>query len=174
MLRFVYRCVLRLHPPYFRRRFSQEMLAIFDQQKGSWAAARLVADAVWSLLRQWVLRPEFWEEPIAPPALDGVPALRVIEGFKPRAGALIDGALVSVLVFTTVCLVMEYTWNHPAYIPIMSMYRSGSPVYWRRPTPQPTPSPSAPQAAAEQPTYIDGGRVVLIIQSPSKGTEPKP
>jgi hypothetical protein len=150
------------------------MLAIFDQQKGSLAAARLVADALLSLLRQWALRPEFWEEPITQPALDRVPVFRAIEGFMPRAGALIDGALASVVVFTAVCLVMEYTWNHPAHMPIMSMYRSGSPIYWRRPTPQLTPSPSGPQAAAEQPTYIDGGRVVLVIQNPSKSTEPKP
>jgi len=33
MLRFLYRGVLRAHPSWFRRRFADEMLAIFDQTK---------------------------------------------------------------------------------------------------------------------------------------------
>jgi hypothetical protein len=170
MLRFAYRCLLRLHPPYFRRRFSQEMLSIFDQQKRTLPAAKLVADGVLSLVRQWVLRPEFWEEPMAQPAADGVPAFHMIEGFKPRAGSLLDGALVSVVVFTSVCLIMGYTWNHPALMPVISVYRAGSNISWRPPTPSPTPT------RAEQPVYIDGGRVVLVIQSSAQSriqTNPK-
>jgi len=31
MLRPLYRCLLRLHPPGFRKRFAEEMLSIFDQ-----------------------------------------------------------------------------------------------------------------------------------------------
>jgi len=160
MLRFAYRCLLCLHPPYFQRRFSQEMLSIFDQQKGTFAATKIVADGVLSLFRQWVLRPEFWDEPIALPASDSVPVFHMIEGFKPRAGALLDGALVSVMVFATVCMVMEYTWNHPVLMPIMSVYRSGSNISWRPPTSSPLPT-----RAAEQAGYIDGGRAVLVIQS---------
>jgi len=165
MLRFAYRCLLRLHPPYFRHRFSQEMLSIFDQQEGTLAVAKLLADGVLSLLRQWVLRPAFWEEPVAQPAADGVPVFHVIEGFKPRPGAMLDGALVSVVVFTSICLIMGYTWNHPALMPILSMYRSGSHITWRRPTP---PASLNIQAANEQPIYVDGGRVVLMIQASSQ------
>jgi len=169
MLRYLYRCLLRLHPPYFRRRFSEEMLSIFDQQMGAWAAARLMADGVRSLLRQWWLRPEFWEEPFTQPAADGVPVFYTIKGFKPRPGWLVDGGLVSAVVFTSICLVMGYTWNHPALMPIMSMYRSGSKITWRRPT---SPPPPNVQVANEQPMYVDGGRVVLMIQAPPKSTTP--
>lgn len=49
MLRRVYRSVLRLHPPGFRRRFGDEMLSIFDQIPGRFAALRLLLDGFVSL-----------------------------------------------------------------------------------------------------------------------------
>jgi hypothetical protein len=142
------------------------MLSIFDQQKQTLAAANLVADGVLSLLRQWVLRPEFWKEPIAPPAPDSVPGFYMIESFIPRVGSLFDGALMSLVVFASVGMIMDYTWNHPALMPAISVYRSGSPIWWRPPISPSTSSPSNPQAA-EQPIYVDGGRVVLMIQPSS-------
>ena len=59
MLRRLYRCVVRLHPFSFRRRFGEEMLYIFDQQKGTLSALGVMLDCVFSLLRQWTLRPHF-------------------------------------------------------------------------------------------------------------------
>ena len=53
MLRFIYRGVLRAHPSWFRRRFADEMLSIFDQTQGPLAAGRLLGDSMISLLRQW-------------------------------------------------------------------------------------------------------------------------
>jgi hypothetical protein len=134
------------------------------RNKETLAAAKLVADGVVSLLRQWALRPEFWDEPIAIPTPDGVPAFHMIETFKPRPGSLLDGALMSVLVFASICMLMDYTWNHPALMPAISVYRSGSPIWWRPPTSSSAPAQST---AAEQPTYVDGGRVVLTIQAPT-------
>lgn len=97
MLRRLYCWLLRLHPPYFRRRFADEMLLIFDEKMimgGNRAAAKLAADAVISLGRQWTLRPEFWEEPTRPTA-DGVPQFLSFERYKLRRGALLYGALLS-------------------------------------------------------------------------------
>ena len=164
MLRFAYRCLLRLHPPYFRRRFSPEMLSIFDQQKGTLALAKVLADGVWSLLRQWALRPAFWDEPIAQPAADGVPVFHMIGGFKPRLDALLDGGFASIVVFASVCMTMGYTWNHPARAPVISVYRGGSAIFWRPPAP--AASPSNTEVASEQPVFVDGGRVVVMIQVP--------
>jgi len=62
MLRSLYQLVLRAHPPYFRQRFAEEMQSIFDQAESRPAAAGLLADAVLSLLRQWSVRPQFWED----------------------------------------------------------------------------------------------------------------
>jgi hypothetical protein len=164
MLRFLYRCLLRLHPQYFRRRFSQEMLSIFDQQKGTWAAAKLVADGVQSLLRQWLLRPEFWDEPAAPPDPERVPGFHVIERFTPHTSVLFDGALASVVVFTATCMIMGYVWNHPTSMPPISVYRSGSNISWA-----PAPSRSHPQTPV-QPVFVDGDRLILIIRNPSQST----
>ena len=57
MTRLLYRCLLCLHPPAFRRRFAGEMRWIFSQQP----SPRLLADAFGSLLRQWLLRSSLWK-----------------------------------------------------------------------------------------------------------------
>lgn len=60
MIRSVYATLVRLHPPAFRQRFGEEMLSILDQSSGGDRSA-LMGDAGFSLLRQWLLRPEFRE-----------------------------------------------------------------------------------------------------------------
>jgi len=93
MIRFIYACLLRMHPARFRRRFGEEMLWIFDEAAAERRTAPLFADAVLSLWRQWTLRSEFWHQPdtanrVVP---DGVPVFYVGEGDTPRTGALIHG-----------------------------------------------------------------------------------
>jgi hypothetical protein len=63
MKRLLYRFLLWLHPPAFRQRFADEMLWIFDESANT-AGARLVADGVVSLFRQWVVRLGLWR-PVA-------------------------------------------------------------------------------------------------------------
>jgi hypothetical protein len=58
MSRLLYRALLAVHPPAFRRRFADEMLYIFDQTGAKW---RLFSDAFLSLGRQWLLRNESWK-----------------------------------------------------------------------------------------------------------------
>lgn len=61
MVRGLYRCLIRLHPAGFRLQFQEEMFWIFDQAVGTWGAASLVADAITSLSRQWLLRSGLWK-----------------------------------------------------------------------------------------------------------------
>jgi hypothetical protein len=61
MIRGLYRCLVWLHPPAFRLRFEEEMVWVFDQAVGTWGAAALVADAIISLSRQWLLRSGLWK-----------------------------------------------------------------------------------------------------------------
>ena len=61
MVRGLYRCLIRLHPAAFRLQFQEEMFWIFDQAVGTWGAASLVADAITSLSRQWLLRSGLWK-----------------------------------------------------------------------------------------------------------------
>jgi hypothetical protein len=66
MIRLLHQWLLALHPPAFRRRFSLEMLCIFDHATASksscaWA---LLFDAFISLMRQW-LRSGSWRLPAA-------------------------------------------------------------------------------------------------------------
>ena len=119
MLRFAYRCLLRLHPPRFRRRFADEMLWIFDQSQGTAAAIKLFQDGFLSLARQWALRSEYWEEEdSANPALTlaGVPLFHTLEPFKPRRVALLQGGMLSIVAFYVLVLAMKYSWDHPVFL----------------------------------------------------------
>jgi hypothetical protein len=72
MSRALYRCVLRLHPGGFRQQFGDEMLWIFDEasitsgtdHRFLWSVM-LLADAVRSLARQWLLRSGSWKVAVA-------------------------------------------------------------------------------------------------------------
>ncbi len=54
--RFLYRCLLRLHPHSFRSRFGHDMLWIFDEVTERQSVLPLFADGFVSLARQWVVR----------------------------------------------------------------------------------------------------------------------
>jgi hypothetical protein len=120
MLRFVYHWLLRLHPTRFRDRFAEEMLAIFDDAAEEQTKVALLTDGFVSLVRQWTLRSEYWEPKAivsAPSSPDVVPLFYTFERFKPRTSALIDGGILTVIVFYAVCLILRYTWTHPVLMP---------------------------------------------------------
>ncbi len=54
--RSLYRCLVQLHPPAFRRQFAPEMLWIFDEIADHEARVELFTDALTSLARQWIVR----------------------------------------------------------------------------------------------------------------------
>jgi len=60
-MRFLYRCLLQLHPASFRDRFAAEMLWIFDQTSSCGFACALFVDGFISLARQWILRAGAWK-----------------------------------------------------------------------------------------------------------------
>jgi hypothetical protein len=126
MLRLLYSCLLRLHPAGFRERFTEEMLCIFDQTVASQAggkvraACRLLADGVASLVRQWTRITVSQEEgdalAIDSIPTDGLPVFCSLPGFKPRPGAMIYGAVLSLAAFCVVFFAMRYSWTHRAAI----------------------------------------------------------
>jgi hypothetical protein len=61
MTRALYRSLLWLHPPSFRREFAGEMLWIFDEATITGSPTGLLLDGMGSLLRQWVLRCGAWK-----------------------------------------------------------------------------------------------------------------
>jgi hypothetical protein len=63
---------------------------------------------------------------------------------------------------------MQYTWQHPTLMPIVSYYRASQ----RKP--QQTPPPPAQVQQKQEPIYVDGGRLILMVQGPSKRAETKP
>jgi len=61
MTRSLYRSLLWLHPPAFRREFAGEMLWIFDEAATTEGSGRLLADGLVSLLRQWIVGCGVWK-----------------------------------------------------------------------------------------------------------------
>jgi len=116
MLRRLYRCAVRLHPSSFHRRFGDEMLYIFDQQKGGLAALGLMLDCVFSLIRQWTLRPHIdIQLPAAPllgPTADHIPSFGTLDTFRPRASAIINGTVLSLILFCMTVFAIRYSWIH--------------------------------------------------------------
>jgi hypothetical protein len=116
MLRRLYGCAVRLHPPSFRRRFGDEMLYIFDQQKGKLAALGLTLDCMFSLSRQWRLRPhggsELSSAPLGSPTSERIPSLETFGSFQPRTSAIIHGALLSLALFCMTAFGIRYSWIH--------------------------------------------------------------
>lgn len=167
MLRVFYRWVLRAHPPYFRQRFGDEMQSIFDSAQSPGEEVGLFVDAVLSLLRQWSLRPQFWEQPNLAAIADGTPLFHSLDSFKPRATALVYGAFLSAFVLNGICWTMGYAWNHPIFIEIRQPIIS-PPASWAV---RSTPHVAAP-IQVEPWLYTDQGRVVLIFDAPASGGSP--
>lgn len=169
MLRVLYRSVLRAHPPYFRQRFGDEMQSIFDRAESPGAEVGLFVDAMLSLLRQWSLRPRFWEQSNLEAVADGTPLFLSLDSSKPRATALVYGALLSLFVLNGICWTMGYAWNHPIFIEIRQPIISPPASWGVRSASRPT----AP-IQIEPWLYTDQGRVVLIFNAPAQGESPCP
>lgn len=103
MLRSLYIQLLRLHPAAFRRRYGDEMLSIFDE---AGRPAPLLADALLSLTRQWVLREH---EPLPEPTpVAGVPSFYCADQSLPPKGALLNGAVVASALFAVVAFALGH------------------------------------------------------------------
>ena len=109
MLRWLYIQLIWLHPAPFRWRFGDDMLDDFDRAARR-DKPRYFADAVRSLARQWVLRPEFRHPASAatgaPLEAAGVPVFQTIETYKPRPAALLHGGFLAILSMLAVVVVI--------------------------------------------------------------------
>jgi hypothetical protein len=61
MGRALYRCLVNMHPPTFRREFAGEMLCIYEEAAQVGAVLSLFGDVLISLARQWFLRSGGWK-----------------------------------------------------------------------------------------------------------------
>ena len=137
MLRHLYRYAVRLHPPEFRRRFGDEMLSIYDHSAGRLASFRLFLDAITSLARQWIFRPEIWlrTSPSSAPqaAADGIPSFLSLDPFRPHISAMIHGMVISITLFCVTCFAIRYSWIHVLRIHVSEV--QFEPPQWVPPSP---------------------------------------
>jgi hypothetical protein len=120
MLRFCYRYLLRFHPARFRERFGEEMLSIFDDIEGRVGRGKLVADAFISWLRQWSMRPQNWEQKATasvPIGATAAPAFFTLGDFKPRRSALFSGAVLTLILYSSLFVVLRHSRKHYVYLP---------------------------------------------------------
>ncbi len=135
--------LLRLHPRRFRDRFGAEMLSIYDELAGRRCAGMLLADAVGSLFRQWVLRRD--PEPQPAPA-EGPNICCLLENDAPRRAALANGFVCALAAF---CLLV-FAMSHAGYARLRSYSRTfaiGGAGMWQ-------PSSSAPASAYTVPDTL--------------------
>jgi Ca2+-binding EF-hand superfamily protein len=107
MRRILYSWLLRLHPAPFRHRFGSEMLTIFDDPASRENSRGLFTDALISLLRQWVLRPEFRNasaDTVVPAVVPAVlPMFAGFDDYRLLPVAVLYGGVLSVaLLFSIV------------------------------------------------------------------------
>jgi hypothetical protein len=99
-MRFLYSCLLRLHPRRFRERFAEEMMNVFDEARGTLGTGRLLADAIASLVRQWMFRPEQQPVPASAAKVSSEVAMfHTFDTYKPGRIALAQGAALSAIFF---------------------------------------------------------------------------
>ena len=183
MLRSLYRCVLQLHPPGFRKRFADEMLSIFDASAGKPPAVKLLADGLMSLMRQWTLRPEFWNNlsPSPQPSPDGIPSFHTLDPFRPRTAAVIHGVVLSTAVFCLTCFAIRYSWIHVLHVRIREV-QSDSPPSLDLPVPLhsalnlPAPAPPSPVVVQNHPLQhpVDQSSATDQPQSQVNSAAPPP
>ncbi len=122
MLRSVYRLALRLHPPHFRQRFADEMLAIFDENRSTVSGLKSLMDAAFSLLRQWIFRPQSWSprqtSTLSRPIPDGVPSFYTVSAFRPSGAAVVNGILLTTFIFCVTCFAIKYSWIRVLHVQI--------------------------------------------------------
>jgi len=139
MLKHLYRCAVRLHPASFRRRFGDEMLYVFDQQKGTLAALGVMLDCVVSLFRQWALRPrnsiELSVAPLPTPTAGHIPSFETLDTFRPRTSALINGAILALILFCMTVIAIRYSWIH-----VLNLHIREIGTDWGQQTGQQTPA----------------------------------
>jgi hypothetical protein len=63
--RALYRSIVWLHPPQFRRQFGEEMLWVYDQAAPVQGPFGLLADGLVSFARQWLVRHGGWKVLVA-------------------------------------------------------------------------------------------------------------
>ncbi len=103
MTRALYAGLLWLHPPRFRAEFGDEMLWIFDETLAEGlclSALPLFADAVLSILRQWIIGRGTWK--IAAGFLGGILHLWLVFGLlmlRPPLFRMPAGAVEEPLIF---------------------------------------------------------------------------
>ncbi len=110
--RSLYSFLLWLHPPSFRRRFGDEMLWIFNEtapQQGAWL---LLADALASLARQWLLRSSIvWKLPLmaAGGLLAPLLGLGLLPVLRLGAGGIRIHSLESLMMLAALCSMLVIT-----------------------------------------------------------------
>lgn len=165
-----YVLLVRAHPAPFRDRFAAEMVDIFKKEG---EPARLVFDAFLSLLRQWVLRPEFRQECyVAAAPHDGVPVFHLIEPDRLGLSMLAQGAAIALVVLFGLVTVLGHEVARPRFLigahyprpHLFSLDRSSMAETGLNTTVSIPPKPEDPlRAIAER--YFKRIRVLAVLDS---------
>lgn len=180
MFRHLYRCFVRLHPRCFRERFGDEMLYIFDQQRGMLGAFGLLTDSFFSMLRQWTFRRRvgiaITSASVVQITSNGGPSFATLNNFRPRTSAIVHGVVLSIFLFCMSVYAIRYSWIHAINVGVLEsvfhpnqrISKSTSPNYSSSSSAKPAPPDSEKSSFISDHMQVD---VVPVERESTAGIE---
>jgi hypothetical protein len=118
-MRRAYQALLYAYPPDFRRRYGAEMAQAFSDRCRGLAqthglagllrfGAHVCADWVATTIRERIASMQIPAPAGAAPVFDGVPGFYMCESWSPRPAALMNGAVLSIAVFSAVVFLLGH------------------------------------------------------------------
>jgi hypothetical protein len=107
--RFAYRQIVRLHPAWFRERFGEEMMWIFDEESRRGATARVLLDGLLSLMRQRYLVADTSTQICAPSGF-------LIEDSGIGAGRFVQATLMSSVLISSFIFLIDQRIPSPVLL----------------------------------------------------------
>lgn len=159
--RRLYQLILRLHPSAFRHRFAREMALDFEDALATYGFSRLLIDATYSLVRQWIAVPVYFartaQGPMpAHPLLAGQYLAIDDDNLKPFE--LARGSVLFVILFFFVGLALNRPNQHPLptlHQSLLSGQKGGLGVDNRQPdSAASNPDAHTPANAQDAPVYV--------------------
>ena len=115
--RFAYRQIVRLHPAWFRERFGEEMMCIFEEESQRGATARVLLDGLLSLMRQRCLVADTSTQICAPSGF-------LIEDSGIGAGRFVQATLMSSVLISSFIFLIDQRIPSPVLLRMRAIWCS--------------------------------------------------
>lgn len=160
-MRWLYLCLVRMHPRSFRLRFEEDLPLTLDDMSQRNKGYRILWDLAASLARQWILRPHDWlQEPVSPLRNEDMFCRFVVER-RPHPMSLLLGGVISIALFFGIAAAasgVQIAGSPNSFTSALAKSLWG---LWPRKDFVPTQSPAEERLAAWLDAYNSGQQTVM-------------